>query len=226
MGDKTIHELARYKVNEDALVGTVEPAHLTVWKRFASFFPAATRPEVTLYVAIDAKKSNDVDGAMQASAADPNEFYIALDATNAFGAAALDRTMIHEFAHLLTLRPSQIPVDPSAVKTCDVYTSDNGCPTKDAYLRKFCKEYWPGYLLATADNEPSDAKAKRFATGDYVTEYAATSPTEDIAESYAEWIKRDMIGPEQTVVNNKMRFFADYPALVTQRDSIRKVLKP
>ncbi len=224
VGDKTIHELARHNVDGDNLVGTVKPTHLSVWKRFASFFPASTRPEVKLFVAIDAIKSCDVDGAMQPSATNPKDFYVALDVTNAFGAKALDRTMIHEFAHLLTLRSSQIPIDESAVDKCTVYTTDKGCPTEAAYLRKYCTEFWPDYLLATARQDPPDAKEKRFATGNFVTQYAASSPTEDIAEVFAEWVMRDKVGTGNTVLERKLRFFADYSEVVTIRAAARKAL--
>ncbi|MEZ4266177.1 MAG: hypothetical protein R3F39_07345 [Myxococcota bacterium] len=223
--DDTIEVLAQYPVNGDALVGTVDPAHRAVWERFNELFPAELHPEINLFVAIDAEKSGGTDGAMQLSAVNPADYYLALDVTGSVAPDELDRTMIHEFAHLLTLRPSQVPRNEAAIATCDVFTDSEGCPREGSYLRAYFEEFWPGFLgadLAAEDKET--APAARFATGDFVTEYAATIPTEDIAEVFAEWVKAETSPAGDTVKERKLRFFDAYPELAPIRDGAREAL--
>ncbi|MGZ0712721.1 hypothetical protein ACWPKO_30715 (plasmid) [Coraliomargarita sp. W4R53] len=85
----------------------------------------------------------------------------------------LDRTILHEYAHLLTLRDSQL----------DRYTADS-----------------------------------------FVTEYAAKNPDEDIAEVFAEWMLLSGVATGDQIVDQKLRFFDDYPELVSFRDEVAQVL--
>lgn len=122
-----------------------------------------------------------------------DDYYIALDTTGSAAGATLDRTMVHEFAHLLTLRNGQItPLSPEAEQS----------------------------------DEPVECAV-------YATEYAATIPTEDVAEVFAEWVlndgdvrtvtdedvRRDVVAG--SVLDEKFDFFESYPELVEVRDAIR-----
>lgn len=221
LGDDTITVLAVYGVDGDNLVGdNINPDYAKVWERFAQLFPTDTRPEVKQFVAIDMAASDGTDGAMQVNPATGNE-YIALDVTGADTPTELDRTMVHEFGHLLTLRPSQVPVDESAVATCPVYTVDKGCPASDSYLTAYFKEFWPGVLGDTWDDS-ADSQAARFAAepDSFVTDYAAKNPDEDIAEIFAEWVTKDAVSGD-TVKAQKLAFFDAYPEVVKLRDDIR-----
>jgi hypothetical protein len=57
----------------------------------------------------------------------------------------------------------------------------------------------------------------------FLTSYAATSPEEDVAESWAFFILAPR--PEPTsIANQKILFFYDYPELVTLRQELRNRL--
>ena len=64
----------------------------------------------------------------------------------------------------------------------------------------------------------------RFETGEFVTEYAATIPTEDIAEVFAEWVKNDESPQGDTILERKLRFFDDYAEVVEIRAEARAAL--
>lgn len=109
-----------------------------------------------------------------------------------------------------------------------MYAPPEGCPAPDSYLYAYFSEFWPSYSTsdysAEEKGEGGDCAgecATRFDTGEFVTEYAATIPTEDIAESFAEWIISDG-PPEGSVIQaRKFEFFEGYPELVALRDQAR-----
>ncbi len=223
--------LAVYDVEGDVLSDqSATSADLEVWDRFNEIFPADTHPEITRFRAIDAVESGGIDGSVYASNSDRTEWELVLDTTNAYGRQELDRTIIHEFAHLLTLRTDQIPVG-SSVDGCAVYAPPEGCPAQDSYLHAYFSEFWPGYTTsefsAEEKGEGGDCAgecATRFDTGGFVTEYAATIPTEDIAESFAEWVISDGPPEGSTTQARKFEFFDRYPELVALRDQARAAL--
>lgn len=114
-------------------------------------------------------------------------------------------TYIHEFAHLLSLRETEV----------DYYYPDSGCETsfidercffEDAYMADYYNQFYSdGTLEATEDN--------------YVSDYATTSITEDFAETFAHFV----LSPQpagDTLVEEKILFFYQYENLVTLRAEI------
>lgn len=92
-------------------------------------------------MSISQEDSDGTDGAMQHPVDDDEaqiyeEYYVALDTTGSSSGADLDRTMVHEFAYLLTLRTGQItPLTPEEEDSdepveCAVYATPE-CPTED-----------------------------------------------------------------------------------------------
>ena len=53
-----------------------------------------------------------------------------------------------------------------------------------------------------------------------MTDYAATNPGEDIAESWTHFVINDKPSGD-SIADQKVRFFYDYPELVELRDKIR-----
>ena len=141
-------------------------------------------------------------------------------------------TLIHEFGHLITLNGQQICADYQGVE--DYYAVAEGAALPNSYLYQFVYAFWDDKMLSKWDridwipNEKRRLKALyRFYLKHYdefVTDYAAESPTEDIAEAWAFFVLSD----EQTyksVLYHKVLFFYQYPELVAYRTIIRSKLK-
>lgn len=222
--DETLDVIAQYPVEGNVIVGDADEGHRAVWDRFAELFRADLHPEINLFVAIDVIGSGGTDGAMQVSAANPDDYYLALDVSGEVEPDELDRTMVHEFGHLLTLRPSQVPRDLDTLDDCEVFADAYGCPAEASYLTAYFVLFWPDFLLEDLAGEDEDAADLRFQTGEFVTEYAATIPTEDIAEVFAEWVKNDESPQGDTVLERKLRFFDDYAEVVEIRAEARAAL--
>ncbi|MBH0098568.1 hypothetical protein I6E68_05355 [Salinibacterium sp. NSLL150] len=224
VNDDTLFVLGTYDVDGDEILGDVPADQAAVWDRFNELFPAELHPEITMFVAIDVEQSGGTDGAMQPNGVREGETYLALDTTGGVDADVLDRTMIHEFAHLITLREDQIPQDESTVDACPVYSEIDGCPFDDSYLFAYYTEFWPDFSLDDLETETEDDKEERYTPEEFVTDYAATIPSEDAAEVFAEWVLADDLPAGDSIVEQKLRFFEDYPELVELRDTIREGL--
>ena len=227
--------LGVYPILDDGTIGAdADPEHLEVFERFAEVIPADLRPEVTHFVAIDQEASDGVDGVMEHPVDEggvpiEGQYYIALDTTGASEGATLDRTIVHEFGHLITQRPGQV-IQPTAEEweagdsaACPIF-ADPECPTEDSYLA----DYYAAFA-----GEP-DAK---FDADVYATDYATTNPLEDVAEVFAEWVLNDAEPPVVndagewrevelgSVLDMKLDFFERYPELVEARVRIRDGIK-
>lgn len=221
ISDDTLEVLGIYAVEGDDIIGRIPPAHEAVWERFTELFPAETHPEITLFVAIDGEASDNVDGAMEPNALHPAEQYLALDTTGFDTPSEADRTMIHEFGHLLTLRASQVPINVGD-HDCDVYDDGTGCPLPTSYLHAWEAAFWPGVVDV---DQSDDGIAGRYVEGGFVTDYAATNPYEDIAESFAEWVLDDEPSAANGVIGDKLRFFDAYPEVVALKERVRAALQ-
>ena len=194
-----------------------------IWTRFTQVIPARYRPEITTFQTIDG--NTGFDGSVYARDLESKDVWVLqLDGKGTVSASELDRTMVHEFAHLLTLRASQVPVshlnEDAARAACRTFYEDDGCTTKSSYLNRFVEQFWTGLLpLRGGQNAISDRYQNH--PGQFVTEYAATSPSEDIAESFAEYVLASPLPKGDSIANRKILFFSNYPVLVRLRNSIR-----
>ncbi|QAV69931.1 hypothetical protein ESZ53_05475 [Salinibacterium sp. UTAS2018] len=105
-----------------------------------------------------------------------------------------------------------------------MYSEFDGCPFDDSYLFAYYSEFWPDFSLDDLEAETEEDKEERYTPEEFVTDYAATIPSEDAAEVFAEWVLADELPNGDTIVDEKLRFFEDYPELVELRDTIREGL--
>lgn len=131
------------------------------------------------------------------------------------GVDEMKATLIHEMAHILTLNDSQVT---ESNKTCSTYKLDEGCANKDSYIASFYNTFWNN----TDDSDDYDYERYEDNPKDFVTDYAATNPAEDLAETVAYFVLGDK--PKQcdaTVADQKVCSLYSYQELVEMRDTIR-----
>lgn len=139
----------------------------------------------------------------------------------------LDETIVHEFAHILTLNDNQ--VIPKEEEKSMNYITDEGTSKKDSYLNLFYKKFWADifeeFKTYSDDEENEEALIEFYDKykNRFVSDYAATNPEEDIAESFKEFVVSDK--PKgNSIAKKKILFFYDFPELVKIREEIRKSL--
>ena len=135
-------------------------------------------------------------------------------------------TLVHELAHVITLNDTQAIYnsEPSFGKYFEEDISFN----EDSYLNEFYNRFWTysideSRIIQNLDNE--DIRYKFFLRHEnsFVTDYAATSPSEDIAESFAYFVINEKpMGNE--IWEQKIRFFYEFEELVEIKNNIRKRL--
>jgi len=135
-------------------------------------------------------------------------------------------TIVHELAHVITLNDTQAIYnsEPSFGK----YFEENISFNEDSYLNEFYNRFWTysideSRIIQNLDNE--DIRYKFFLRHEnsFVTDYAATSPSEDIAESFAYFVINEKpMGNE--IWEQKIRFFYEFEELVEIKNNIRKRL--
>ena len=143
-------------------------------------------------------------------------------------------TIIHEFGHILTLNPGQIEI------TKDEYQNNNkgylnsaGYAMPESYLDQFVNSFWNGKLLRKWDKISKIQNERRKLRllykfylknkSQFLTDYAAESPEEDIAESWTFFVLSDKPTLDD-VKHKKVLFFYRFPELVAYRNEIRSKL--
>ena len=146
---------------------------------------------------------------------DSNEFKLT--------SSIVEELFIHEFSHLLSYEGIIGTTEP-ANNRCHEYFSDFGCPPANSYLIDFMKEFWSEddlNALVVFDND--SIWTNKEILNNFVTDYAATSPAEDFAESFTFFVINEK--PEsQKLFDKKINYFYNFDYLVELREEIRSVL--
>ncbi len=145
---------------------------------------------------------------------------IAVDPADAGDGDWFTETVLHEYTHYLTLNAGQVTY--TAAQTADTYNEEGMAAAPGSYLDDFYQAFWSDYLDDRRANPESDRFFLRH-EDDFVTDYAATDPSEDIAESFTYFV----LWPRQgggSVWEQKLDFFYGYPELVELRAGIRTCL--
>ena len=215
-------------------------AHEWIWDYFAALIPPEQRSLVTEFSAMSDGRSHILAGVSRTDD-DTNDWGLLVDVQDASDHYSLTYTLMHEFGHLLTLKSSQVAADKlvifnpekeefyeRAVAACPQYFADDGCSTPNSYINEFFDRYWKGFYPEWQEIDKTKEEDSYYGSlhdfykiyaDQFVTEYAATSPEEDIAESWAFFI----LAPKpdtQSIANEKILFFYEYPELVQLRQEI------
>ena len=210
-----------------------------IWNFFTDIIPADRRTHITRLVIFTDGAGNSLGALEQAD--NPHDWMLEMDMLDAGDFSILSTTLVHEFGHLLTLDDTQVAVDEKIfdnpddqqiynqeAAACPTYFMYEGCSRPDSYINSFFQRFWPDIyaewqgINATTNPDTLDAKLETFAykyAGQFVDDYAATSPEEDIAESFVYFIFRPKLSGSG-IAGQKYAFFYDYPELVSLRERI------
>ncbi len=211
--------------------------HEAIWDFFARLIPAPRRQFVSGFTIFTDGPQNYLASVSQ-SDRDAKQWDLNVDYADSNQKTALTFTLIHEYAHLLTLNSDQVDVSMDVyrnpnddkiyqreVNACKQYFTGEGCSKPDSYINVFFDRFWPDIYdewkkIDQEQNEKThDSLLENFYTtyqDQFVTDYAPTSPAEDIAESFAFFVL--LPKPSDTsIANEKVLFFYEYPELVELR---------
>jgi hypothetical protein len=217
-----------------------EATQKEIWNYFSTLIPAPDRSSLVEYSVVTDGVGN-VLAAVSQTVYDPALWALEVDIRDSGDKLNLTYTLIHEYAHLLTLGPEQVTpseavfnnpdnhdIYSSEVKACPDYFPGEGCSHPNSYINAFFNQFWVGIYEEWQDiNLIEDNEAYYKALDDFyykyedqfVTTYAATNPEEDIAEAFTFFVLSPRPSGD-TIAEKKISFFYDYPELVQLRDEI------
>lgn len=139
-------------------------------------------------------------------------------------------TVIHEFAHVMTLHKGELQGD--TIVDANAFETTEGYLKTDSYLNQFYQKFWSpivdAHTAAVEEDTESASEEAVYAfyekyADQFVSDYAATNPGEDIAETYRVFVMEEK--PEgEHIRDQKILFMYEYPELVKIRTDIRKSL--
>ena len=155
-------------------------------------------------------------------------------------------SLVHEYGHVLTLNSSQVtpntrlleaPSDEEAEnvyeqeqKKCEPsYFTQEGCTFYNSYLNQFFQKFWDSIFDEWQQIEQIENEDEYYEAFDtfyqkyqehFVTDYAATNPEEDIAESWTYFVLKDK-PTGNSVSDQKVNFFYNFDELVRLRDVMK-----
>lgn len=214
------------------------------WEIFTGLIPPQDREMVVQFNVFTDGFENTL-AAVDQRPEDPSQWILEIDIADLENREELMFTMIHEYAHLLTLNASQVTPDQEIVAdpnnqelqnqkaaACPNYFTGIGCSYTDSYIHAFYNRFWldingewekvnalqydAGDLTAYYNGLHEFYKAH---TDQFLDDYATTHPTEDIAEAFAYFVFSPRPGGH-SVKEQKMAFFYEYPELVALREDI------
>jgi hypothetical protein len=214
--------------------------HEELWNYFATLIPYEFRPHLAEFVIMTDGKDNVLAAVAQTSY-DSALWNLQIDFADTNDSYYLTFTLIHEFAHLLTLEQNQVPpslaifnnpddneIYYDEISACSTYHPGEGCSNQDSYINQFYEQFWLDIYEEWNEinlEEDEDLYYEKLDDFYYkyedrfLTDYAATNPAEDIAESFAFFIFAEKpLG--ETIAEEKILFFYNYPELVDLRTNI------
>lgn len=120
-------------------------------------------------------------------------------------------TLAHEIAHVFSQTPDQLDVDVPP-EDCPTFHNGNGCFLDGSLVLEWIEQFWSEEQLAsipdTAEADEIGAERRCLLDRSFLGAYAASSPEEDLAESFSAFVF-DLDVP--AAVRPRLEFFAARP---------------
>lgn len=218
--DEDLGDLTVYEVSESAeLIPAASGVDAEVWDLFVRVVTPEYAGERILWYQVGDNPDSDFLAWVIESDEDPALWNFAVNLATAEDRDMLLLTLIHEYAHLLSMGPGQ--TDESAA--CEVAYDSQPCTEDGAYLAEYHARFWAGYgddAPAYHDDEDQDAFFEAHEE-DFVSAYAATNVGEDFAEVFTVFVAEpEPADPAASVVAEKLAFMWAQPEFVEIRDRL------
>ena len=214
--------------------------HRQLWEYYKSLIPGEYRGTLAEFSIMTDGEEN-ILAAVAQTYDDPNLWGLEVDIADTSDYYYLTFTLVHEFAHLLTLAPDQVPpslaifnnpedndIYLDEASACSTFFPGEGCSNPDSYLNAFYQAFWTDIYdewneinLIEDEDEYYDALDDFYLKYEdqFLTDYSVTHPAEDIAEAFGFFIFAEKPAGD-TIAEQKILFFHQYPELVQLREQI------
>jgi hypothetical protein len=197
--------------------------HQEMWEFYTRLVPAASRTKIVEFVVffgdqetdgyVEPVVENDLSRWKMGLAIDAAGDLTDIDFNDLF-----THVVVHELAHVLTLNDSQVDVGGDEDSCAEFYTGE-GCSKSGAYINRLFDLGWAD--IYDQHNPDNPEKTYRRYSDRFVSDYAATNPGEDIAETISFFITEPNRRTGNSIADRKIQLLYEFPALVELRESIR-----
>ncbi|GAB5492591.1 MAG: hypothetical protein Phog2KO_28060 [Phototrophicaceae bacterium] len=199
--------IASYEIDDLDLLGNPDGDHIDLWDSFTAVIPREYLDRFVMFEVID---DEDTTGYVYIDDNDDESYVLGLSLTLLDEPDETIHTTIHEFGHTVTLNYEQVDGTLARGATCPTFELEEGCSEENSYIFAFYSAFYDG-------GEDTSSSA-------FVTDYASENIAEDMAESFTFFVMEDEERDGNTVADQKVNFFYNFPELVEMREAIRENL--
>jgi len=206
--------------------------HQELWALVKKIIPSTYRAKMSQFLIYHGDKSKTA-GFVDPTINNLSQWQLALAIDYAYKTGFnfeddLVFTIIHELGHIVTLNNEQ--VTPGIISSnCTNYFVSRGCAKTDSYINTFYNRFWSDiedeYNTLTTSPESKLEFYTKY-NDRFISEYAAESPREDIAEIFARFVVHSNIDFDDSIKNQKIQMMYEYPELLELRELIRRSTLP
>lgn len=209
--------------------GQATDMHTQVWETFTEMFPERL---IAFIDVVQFYTDDEWDTAAYVErTSDDNSTWLVTFNLSEVTLWDNDELFIHEMGHILTLEQSQVSAstpegaDEAIIERhadkCTTHYVYEGCLSSSSYFYKFVGKFWSEEMLDAIENEENVYEGNE---SEFVTDYAATNPGEDLAETFAFFVTKPTQHEVSEIAGEKIDFMYGFPELVHLRTYIRNRL--
>jgi hypothetical protein len=212
-----------------------------IWDFYITIIPAEFRTPIDEMVIFTDNPNGPYGAWVAQQSGDPQHWRVGFDLLDSSNPLYLTDVVVHETAHLITLNVSQVPQDAENyyyfngsrnVPDCAQVVVSDGCSQPDSYINQFYQRFWREIYMEwwttqekarekQSDTEYLDVMETFYRAHPdlFLEPYAATNIKEDMAVSFENFVLKPEPGGN-TIVDQKIRFYYEFPELVALREHL------
>jgi hypothetical protein len=204
--DANLELVAMYRVTEGQLDAVAPPEYRRIWVLAEDTLPADALNHVRQLNIVTDGPARTL-AMVHRSTTERDSWILSIDPSESLD--VLQRTLVHELAHLYTLGESDLT---SQRANCAGELIEIGCARSQSLLADYASRFWTGV-----------AEPARYTAGQYVTQYAADSVHEDLAETFMAWVYADKA--DSPTIAAKYQWLDEQDTFVVARAEIQAKLR-
>jgi hypothetical protein len=204
--DTNLELIAVYRVLDGQLDAAALPEHRAIWTLARDTLPAdALRHIRQLNIVTDGPARTLA--MVHRSTTERDSWILSIDPSESHD--VLQHTLVHELAHLYTLGEDDLS---SQRTNCAGVLIEIGCARQQSPLADYAERFWS-----------TVAEPAHYSSAQFVTQYAADSVHEDLAETFMSWVYADKA--DSNTIAAKYRWFESIDTFVSARTEIQAKLR-
>jgi hypothetical protein len=204
--DTDLELIAVYRVVDGQLDAAAAPEYHRIWALAENTLPAdALRHIRQLNIVTDGPARTLA--MVHRSTTERDSWILSIDPSESHD--VLQHTLVHELAHIYTLGEADLS---SQRTNCAGELIEIGCARRHSLLADYAERFWSGV-----------AEPAHYSSAEFVTQYAADSVHEDLAETFMTWVYADKA--DSTTIAAKYLWFESIDTFVTARTEIQTKLR-